>query len=72
MTLKNIVKASRDLLNEQEAAQLLDIAPGTLSVWRSTGRYNLKFLKVGRSVKYRRSDLLTWLDARVRQSGATE
>lgn len=71
MTLENIVQAGRDLLNEQEAAQFLDIAPGTLSVWRSTGRYNLKFLKVGRSVKYRRADLLAWLDARVRQSGAT-
>ena len=71
MTLENIVQASRDLLNEQEAAQLLDIAPGTLSVWRSVGRYNLPFLKVGRSVRYRRSDLLAWLDARVRQSGAT-
>ena len=72
MTLENIVQAGRDLLNEQEAAQILDTAPGTLSVWRSTGRYNLPFLKVGRSVRYRRADLLAWLDARVRQSGATE
>jgi hypothetical protein len=71
MTLETIVKASRDLLNEQEAAQFLDTAPGTLSVWRSTGRYNLPFLKVGRSVRYRRADLLAWLDARVRHSGAT-
>ena len=71
MTLENIVQASRDLLNEQEAAHVLDTAPGTLSVWRSTGRYNLPFLKVGRSVRYRRADLLAWLDARVRQSGAT-
>jgi excisionase family DNA binding protein len=71
MTLENIIQASRDLLNEQEAAQELNIAPGTLSVWRSTGRYNLPFIKVGRSVKYRRSDLMAWLDARVRQSGAT-
>ena len=71
MTLESIVQASRDLLKEQEAAQVLGIAPGTLSVWRSTGRYNLPFLKVGRSVRYRRADLLAWLDARVRQSGAT-
>lgn len=71
MTLENIVQASRDLLNEQEAAQLLDVAPGTLSVWRSVGRYRLPYVKVGRSVRYRRADLLAWLDARVRQSGAT-
>ena len=71
MTIENIVKASRDLLNEQEAAQFLDVVPGTLSVWRSTGRYNLPFVKIGRSVKYRRSDLLAWIESRVRQSGAT-
>lgn len=72
MTIENIVQASRDLLDEQEAAELLDTAPGTLSVWRSTGRYNLPFLKIGRKVRYRRTDLMAWLDARVRHSGATE
>ena len=58
MTLDTIIQARRDLLNEQEAAEVLDTAPGTLSVWRSTGRYNLPFLKVGRSVRYRRADLI--------------
>lgn len=72
MTIENIVQQSRDLLDEHEAAELLDTAPGTLSVWRCTGRYNLPFLKVGRKVRYRRADLMAWLDARVRQSGATE
>ena len=71
MTLETIVQASRDLLNEQAAAQVLDIAPGTLSVWRSTGRHKLPFLKIGRNVRYRKTDLVAWLDARVRQSGAT-
>jgi excisionase family DNA binding protein len=71
MTIDNIIQAGRDLLSEREAAALLDTAPGTLSVWRSTGRYNLPFLKVGRKVRYRRADLLAWLEARTRQSGAT-
>lgn len=71
MTLENIVKSARELVDEKEAAQILDTSPGTLSVWRSTGRYNLPFVKVGRSVRYRRSDLLAWIEARVRQSGAT-
>ena len=62
----------RDLLNEKEAAALLGVSPGTLSVWRSTGRYSLPFLKVGFLVKYRRSDLLAWLESRTRASGATE
>jgi hypothetical protein len=46
--LCNLIAAGADLLDEQAAAQLLTVAPGTLGVWRSTGRYNLPFLKVGR------------------------
>jgi excisionase family DNA binding protein len=71
MTIQAIVQASRDLLSEREAAMLLTVSPGTLSVWRSTGRYNLPFLKVGRMVRYRRADLVTWLEKRTRESGAT-
>ncbi|MFQ2613048.1 hypothetical protein ACK3ZS_19930 [Aeromonas caviae] len=36
----------------------------TLAVWRSTGRYNLPYLKVGRLVKYRISDLAEFLASR--------
>ena len=70
-TLQTIVSAGADLLDDHAAAALLDVSPGTLSVWRSTGRYNLPFLKVGRVVRYRRADLDAWLAARVRESGAT-
>lgn len=71
MTIENIIQASRDLLDERSAAELIDVVPGTLSVWRSTGRYNLPFIKIGRKVRYRRSDLLAWMEARTRESGAT-
>jgi excisionase family DNA binding protein len=71
MTIQAIIQATRDLLSEQEAAELLTVSPGTLSVWRSTGRYNLPFLKVGRMVRYRRADLLAWLENRTRATGAT-
>jgi excisionase family DNA binding protein len=59
------------LLDEQQAAQHLNVSPGTLSVWRSTGRYGLPFVKIGRSVRYRLSDLDTWINNRVRETGAT-
>jgi excisionase family DNA binding protein len=62
----------RDLVTEQEAAEILKIAPGTLSVWRSTGRYSIPFIKVGRRVRYRRADLDAWLESRTRANGATE
>lgn len=54
-----------ELLDEKQAASVLSIKPGTLSVWRSTGRYSIPFVKVGRSVRYRLSDLNAWLESRV-------
>jgi len=70
-TLSKIVERTRELLDEKQAAEYLTVSPGTLSVWRSTGRYSLPFVKVGRRVRYRLSDLDAWLEARSRESGAT-
>ena len=69
--LQNLIAAGADLLDDHAAAAILDVSPGTLSVWRSTGRYALPFLKIGRKVRYRRADLDAWLAARLRESGAT-
>lgn len=70
-TPEKIADSVRDLLSESQAADLLQVSPGTLSVWRSTGRYNLPFVKIGARVRYRRGDLQAWLDSRVRANGAT-
>ena len=61
-----------DLINETEAAEILGLKAGTLRIWRSNGRYRLPFIKVGSRVRYRRTELARWLDARTRESGATE
>lgn len=50
------------LLTPEEAAKFLRTTTGTLAVWRSTGRVNLKFIKLGRTVLYRFSDLLNYLE----------
>lgn len=74
MTIEELVKGvahAQEMLDEREAAAMLGVSPGTLSVWRSTGRYNLPFVKVGARVRYRRADLQAWLEKRTRQSGAT-
>lgn len=55
-----------DLLTEDEAAALLGLKPQTLCVWRSAGRYQLPFLKVGRLVRYRRKELEQWIESRLR------
>ena len=70
-TISDIVERNRDLLDEKTAANYLDLKPGTLSVWRSTGRYQIPFVKVGHRVRYRRADLEQWLQSRTRQNGAT-
>jgi len=50
-------QASAELIDEIAAAAHITVAPATLRVWRCTGRYNLPFVKVGRLVRYRISDL---------------
>ncbi len=69
--LTQLASQYRDLLDEREATKILDLKDGTLSVWRSTGRYQLPFIKIGRKVRYRRCDLEDWLASRTRANGAT-
>lgn len=57
-----------ELLDPQAAARFLGgstpFSTGTLAVWRSTKRYGLPFLKVGRYVRYRKSHLRQFRDWR--------
>ncbi len=69
--VSNFIEADDDLLDENATAQDLDVAPGTLAVWRSTGRYNLPFIKIGRNVRYRRGDVIAWRKRRTRETGST-
>ena len=52
------------LLTREQAAAYLGVKPRTLAVWASTRRYGLRFVKVGRAVRYRMADLERWLAAR--------
>lgn len=60
------------LLNEGEAAKYLSISPKTLTIWRCTGRHQLSFVKLGRSVRYRRSELDRFIAARTQSPGGAE
>jgi len=55
------------LLNRKTAAKYLGIAPGTMAVWDCTKRYDLKPIKVGRAVRYRRSNLDKFLETQLRK-----
>jgi hypothetical protein len=50
------------LLKEQEAADLLDLSVRTLQSWRLR-LAGPPFVQVGRAVRYRRRDLIAWIDA---------
>ncbi|MGQ7959057.1 helix-turn-helix domain-containing protein [Pseudomonas sp. SP16.1] len=51
-------------VDEKSAAAALGVQANTLSVWRSSGRYRLPFIKVGRCVKYRINDLAEFIASR--------
>lgn len=52
------------LLSRQETADLLGVEKHTLEVWATTKRYNLPYIKVGRLVRYRMSDIRSFLESR--------
>jgi hypothetical protein len=58
------------LVDEKIAADILGVTAGTLSVWRCTRRYPLPYIKVGRAVRYRLSDLEAFLASRTVGSAA--
>ena len=45
------------LINTEKAAELLSIPAATLTKWRSTGQVKIPFVKIGRQIKYRTTDL---------------
>ena len=55
------------LLTEAQTAELLGISTATLSAWRSRGTSDLPFVRVGRSVRYRLSDIEAYLANRTQK-----
>lgn len=53
------------LATPEQAAQLIQINASTLQKWRSTGENNIPFVKIGRSVRYRVSDLKAYVERHV-------
>ena len=51
------------LLDNEGAAEFLGVSPTTLPRWRWSG-IGPAYLKIGRSIRYRRVDLEAWLAGR--------
>ena len=52
------------LLTTREAAELLGIKENTLTIWRNTDRQHIPYIKIGRTIRYKRSDLVNYLNDR--------
>lgn len=62
----------KEILNQNEAAEVIALKPQTLASWRCKGTNDLPFVKVGRAVRYRRSDLKAWMAKRTATCTVTE
>lgn len=54
--------APTGLLDSEQAAAYLNIKAETLSVWRSTNRRKLAYVKVGGRIRYRLQDLDAFIE----------
>jgi len=57
---------SGGLLDVGGAAEYLSLSKHTLNVWRSAGRYDLPYVKVGSKVRYRLTDLDAFISRRTK------
>lgn len=57
------------LLSREETAALLGVQTNTLAVWALHQRYTLPYVKVGRRVKYRLSDVLCFIEKNLHLGG---
>lgn len=55
------------LIDRKTAAKYLGVSPGTLAVWDCTKRYDLKPLKIGRAVRYRKAYLDEFVNASLKR-----
>jgi len=63
---------SKQLLTPQDVADRLGVSTTTLSTWRCTKRYPLPYVKIGRLVRYRVSDVDAFEIARLQEVAAND
>lgn len=56
------------LVGETEASRLLGVKPSTLRKWRWSGRGPIRFIRVGRSVRYALCDIRAFVETGRRNS----
>lgn len=64
MENRNTVAPINNLLTPKATADILGVSEGTLTVWRSVGRYDLKSTKIGRKVMYKPESVQEFIENR--------
>jgi excisionase family DNA binding protein len=49
------------LMTRKELAEMLGLSPATLARWKRAGEDSPPCIKIGKSVRYRREDVMEWL-----------
>jgi predicted site-specific integrase-resolvase len=57
------------MMTPQETATALEVQPATLARWRWSGK-GPRFVKYGKHVRYRKEDVLDFIEASVREHTA--
>ena len=60
------------LLSQRDAARLLSVSTRTLERWRVSGQVNLRFVKLGNSIRYRLEDIERCVASRTVRSTSEE
>lgn len=53
------------LLKSKEAAAILGVSDRSLATWRSTKDHGIPYIKIGSLVRYRRSDLIAYIEEQI-------
>lgn len=59
------------MVRTEQAAEILDVKKSTLEAWRCRGG-GPPFIKYGRAIRYRESDLQEFIESRVRRNTSEE
>ena len=65
MDARDTTESGSALLTPEDVAQHLRVSEDTLTTWRCTGRQHIPFVKVGRLVRYRPSDVEAYMAGRL-------
>jgi predicted DNA-binding transcriptional regulator AlpA len=59
------IRHKESMLDRKEAAEFLGVKENTLAIWKCTKRYSLPYVKIGRYIRYRVSDLVKFIESNV-------